>query len=148
MLTYNILNKVAGRWVPSPDSAKYIVYVVKNSRPNFTRAQDGYFLFVYVKIAIMSKAVVSIICNSSYVLIIIPLSVRLKSDESTSPSYPIQFWCLRIAPCFTLSQSTPNIRISWDYHPTFKLILGQVPRSFIHLWASSYGFRPFAPGIV
>ena len=90
-LTYNILNKVAGRWVPSPDSAKYIVYVVKNSRPNFTRAQDGYFLFVYVKIAIMSKAVVSIICNSSYVLIIITLSVRLKSDESTSPSYLVKY---------------------------------------------------------
>ena len=77
--------------MPSPDSAKYIVYVVKNSRPNFTRAQDGYFLFVYVKIAMMSKAVVSIICNSSYVLIIITLSVRLKSDESTSPSYPVKY---------------------------------------------------------
>lgn len=77
--------------MPSPDSAKYIVYVVKNSRPNFTRVQDGYFLFVYVKIAIMSKAVVSIICNSSYVLIIITLSVRLKSDESTSPSYLVKY---------------------------------------------------------
>ncbi len=27
----------------------------------------------------------------------------------------------------------PNIRISWDYHPTFMLILGRVPRSFTHL---------------
>ena len=76
--------------MPSPDSAKYIVYVVKNSRPNFTRAQDGYFLCVYVKIATMSNAVVSIICNSSYVLIIITLSVRLRSDESTSPDYPVK----------------------------------------------------------
>ena len=27
----------------------------------------------------------------------------------------------------------PNIRISWDYHPTFMLISGRVPRSFTHL---------------
>ena len=28
---------------------------------------------------------------------------------------------------------SPNIRISWDYHPTFMLILGRVPRSFAHI---------------
>ena len=27
----------------------------------------------------------------------------------------------------------PNIRISWDYHPTFMLILERVLRSFTHL---------------
>ncbi len=27
----------------------------------------------------------------------------------------------------------PNIRISWDYHPTFMLISGRVLRSFTHL---------------
>ena len=42
----------------------------------------------------------------------------------------------------------PIIRISWDCHPTFRLILGRIPRSFIHLWASSCGFRPFDPGIL
>ena len=42
----------------------------------------------------------------------------------------------------------PSIRISWDYHPTFMLISGRVPRAFIHLWASSCGFRPFDPGIM
>ena len=31
----------------------------------------------------------------------------------------------------------PNIRIS-----------GRVPRSFVHLWASSRGFRPLDPGII
>ena len=41
----------------------------------------------------------------------------------------------------------PNIRISWDYHPTFMLISGRVLRSFTHLWASSCGLRPFDPGI-
>ena len=42
----------------------------------------------------------------------------------------------------------PNIRISWDYHPTFMLISGRVLRSFTHLWASSCGLRPFDPGII
>ena len=33
-----------------------------------------------------------------------------------------------------LAHSTlPNIRISWDYHPTFMLISGRVLRSFTHL---------------
>ena len=27
----------------------------------------------------------------------------------------------------------PNLRISWDYHPTFMLISGRVLRSFTHL---------------
>ena len=37
--------------------------------------------------------------------------------------------------CFVLRTSTilPNIRISWDYHPTFMLISGRVLRSFTHL---------------
>ena len=41
----------------------------------------------------------------------------------------------------------PDSRISWDYHPTFMLLSGRVTRSFTHLWASSCGLRPFAPGI-
>ena len=54
------------------------------------------------------------------------------------------------ADCSVLCTPTilPIIRISWDGHPTFRLILGRVPRSFIHLWASSCGFRPFDPGII
>ena len=54
------------------------------------------------------------------------------------------------ADCFVLRAPTflPNIRISRDYHPTFMLILGRVPRSFIHLQASSCGFRPLDPGII
>ena len=67
------------------------IYAIRNSRPNFSRAQDGYFLFVYVKIATISKTVVSIICNSSYVLIIITLSVRLRTDKSTSPGNPVKY---------------------------------------------------------
>ena len=27
----------------------------------------------------------------------------------------------------------PNIRISWDYHPTFMLISGRAKKSFTHL---------------
>ena len=54
------------------------------------------------------------------------------------------------ADCSVLCTPTilPIIRISWDGHPTFRLILGRVPRPFIHLWASSCGFRPFDPGII
>ncbi len=46
------------------------------------------------------------------------------------------------------SHNPPNIRISWDFHPTFMLISGRVPRSFTHLRASSGGFRPFDHGII
>jgi len=69
------------------------------------------------------------------------------------------FWYLRIVPCYALPRlrsasvrarhvplahsTLPNIRISWDYHPTFMLISGRGPRSFTHLWASSCEFRPF-----
>ena len=57
--------------------------------------------------------------------------------------------CLRIVPCYALPRlrsasvrakhvplahsTLPNIRISWDYHPTFMLISGRVLRSFTHL---------------
>ena len=54
---------------------------------DFTRAQDGYFLFFIFRMATISDAVVRIIINSSYVLISIILSVRLGADESTSPNY-------------------------------------------------------------
>ena len=33
----------------------------------------------------------------------------------------------------THSHNSTHIRISWDYHPTFMLISGRVPRSFTHL---------------
>ena len=36
-------------------------------------------------------------------------------------------------PCYALPLILPNIRISWDYHPTFMLISGWVLRSFTHL---------------
>ena len=49
---------------------------------------------------------------------------------------------------YILFYKLPHIRTSWDYHPTFMLILGRVLRSFTHLWASSCGFRPFDPGIM
>ena len=49
---------------------------------------------------------------------------------------------------YILFYKLPHIRTSWDYHPTFMLILGRVLRSFTHLWASSCGFRPFDPGII
>ena len=37
----------------------------------------------------------------------------------------------------------PNIRIFWDLYFTFILTLGQIPRTFTHLLASSYKFKPF-----
>ena len=37
----------------------------------------------------------------------------------------------------------PAIRISWDKNPTFMLISGRAPRSFIHPCASTGGLRPF-----
>ena len=91
--------------------------VTKSSRfLNFTRAQDGYFLFarkheacgnacipicrrsrtremlafliVFIfRIATIKDAVVKITINSSYVLISIILSDKLGSDGSTSPDY-------------------------------------------------------------
>ena len=69
----------------------------------------------------------------------------------------IIIWCRGQKPptlmptdCSVLRTPTilPNIRISWDYHPTFMLISGRVLRSFAHLWASSCGLRPFDPGII
>ena len=49
--------------------------------------RTSYFLFFMFRIATINDAVVSIIINSSYVLISIILSVRLGADESTSPNY-------------------------------------------------------------
>ena len=49
--------------------------------------EDGYFLFFISRIATINNAMVKITMNSSYVLISIILSIRLGSDESTSPNY-------------------------------------------------------------
>ena len=74
----------------SPDPAK-LTTNYESSRPNFTRAQDGYFLFFIFRMATINDAVVKIIINSSYVLISIILSVRLGADESTSPNYLVKY---------------------------------------------------------
>ena len=42
----------------------------------------------------------------------------------------------------------PAIRISWDENPTFMLISGRAPRSFIHPCASTGGLRPFDTVII
>ena len=42
----------------------------------------------------------------------------------------------------------PAIRISWDKNPTFMLISGRAPRSFIHPCASTGGLRPFDTVII
>lgn len=56
---------------------------------SLAKDQDGYFLCVYVKIATISKAVVSIICNSSYVLIKSLLSGKVsRSSEKHVPRLP------------------------------------------------------------
>ena len=56
---------------------------------NFTREQDGYFLLFFIsRIATINNAMVRITINSSYVLISIILSLKLGTDESTSPDYP------------------------------------------------------------
>ena len=58
---------------------------------NFTREQDGYFLFFISRISIITSTVVSMIMNSSYVLISIILSVRLRADEKHVPGYPVKY---------------------------------------------------------
>ena len=86
MIEYNILNKQSEGECTSPDPAK-IIYSYKSSRfLNFTRAQDGYFLFFIFRIATIKDAVVKIIINSSYVLISIILSVMLGSDGARPPT--------------------------------------------------------------
>ncbi len=42
----------------------------------------------------------------------------------------------------------PNTRISWSIRPTFTLISGRVPRSFLHFCASTSGVRPFDTVII
>ena len=42
----------------------------------------------------------------------------------------------------------PAIRISWDENPTFMLISGRAPRSFIHPCASTGGLRAFDTVII
>lgn len=60
--------------------------ITKKWLSNLAQDQDGYFLWAYVKIATISKAVVSIICNSSYVFIKSLLSGKVsRLSESTSP---------------------------------------------------------------
>ena len=73
---YNRLNRTAGRWRQSPDPAQ-VNTAIRNSHPTFTREQDGYFLFFRFRIATIRRPVVSIIMNSSYVLIRFPPSARL-----------------------------------------------------------------------
>ena len=63
-----------------------LIQSTKSSRPNFSREQDGYFLFFISRIATINNATIKITMNSSYVLISIILSIRLGSDESTSPT--------------------------------------------------------------
>ncbi len=69
----------------SPDPALY--YAKSNSRLLF-QSQDGYFLFFRFKIATISNPIVSIICNSSYVLIMITsperFSVRVRARPPAS----------------------------------------------------------------
>ena len=71
--------------------------------------------------------------------------------------FELYIWCWGQKPptamltdCSVLRTPTisPNIRISWNIHPTFMLTSGQVSRPFTYLWASSCGFRPFDPGII
>ncbi len=52
--------------------------------------------------------------------------------------------------CFVLCTPTilPAIRISWDENPTFMLISGRAPRSFIHPCASTGGLRAFDTVII
>ncbi len=60
---------------------------LRNSRLLY-QSQDGYFLFFRFRIATISSATVKITMNSSYVLISIILSVRLRSDEKHVPRLP------------------------------------------------------------
>ena len=73
----------------SPVPAKILSNYKKVVVLNFCRGQDGYFLLFFIsRIATINNAMVKITINSSYVLISIILSIRLGTDESTSPNYP------------------------------------------------------------
>ncbi|EDY33422.1 hypothetical protein RUMLAC_00802 [[Ruminococcus] lactaris ATCC 29176] len=56
------------------------------------------------------------------------ISIIIRCQGQKSPT-------LMPTDCSVLRTPTilPNIRISWDYHPTFMLISGRVKRSFTHL---------------
>ena len=70
----------------SPDPAKVFNYEMA---VYFCKEQDGYFLCVKFRTATISKAMLTIRLNSSYVLIIITAFRRnSESGESTSPGYP------------------------------------------------------------
>ena len=71
-----------------PTRRKFLL-TTKSSRPKLSREQDGYFLLFFIfRISTINNATVKITINSSYVLISIILSIRLGTDESTSPDYP------------------------------------------------------------
>ena len=70
-------------------SRRNLFLTTKSSRPKLYREQDGYFLLFFIsRIATINNATVRITINSSYVLISIILSIKLGTDESTSPNYP------------------------------------------------------------
>ena len=72
-----------------PFRRKFINELQKVAVPKLARDQDGYFLFFTFRIETINNATVNIIENSSYVLISIILSVRLRTDESTSPDHQV-----------------------------------------------------------
>ena len=73
----------------SPDPAKVNTKLSEIAVPKLWREQDGYFLCVKFRIAIISKAVLTIKLSSSYVLIIITTFRKdSESGESTSPGCP------------------------------------------------------------
>lgn len=84
-MAYNITRQPVGER-SSPDPAKVFNYEMA---VYFCKEQDGYFLCVKFRIDTISKAVLTIKLNSSYVLIIITTFRKdSESGESTSPGCP------------------------------------------------------------
>ena len=84
-MAYNITRQPVGER-SSPDPAKVFNYEMA---VYFCKEQDGYFLCVKFRTVTISKAMLTIRLNSSYVLIIITAFRRnSESGESTSPGCP------------------------------------------------------------
>ena len=144
---------------PSCDDSHATLNVMPKNEPSGVLILSASFPFWWVPLFLTHP--------SSYLWKMQPLPTFLMFKEIITPGhrdvnwfgYYFDFsftWCrgqkpptLMPADCSVLRTPTilPNIRISWDYHPTFMLISGRVLRSFTHLWASLCRLRPFDSGI-
>lgn len=100
-LTYNTLIRTVGRWMRLTRPGENLKLNYKNSR-SLCRERDVYFLFFKLRIATISKAIVSKICISSNVLIIITtfLQDARNGVRARPPVARINVLCCQGAMCF------------------------------------------------